>query len=387
MICGLESINESQEIDALVLKAQMKYQVANELFRNKKTETMPCSLSFSNDLILSDMWPKIKLLVNTSSRLNEYVYSNVVWNQIDVVDSVVLELYAELKVASANKSELRQERARHNYSSYREEVSDFKDCVEKLVQVFRLIFIDIFEDMRCFFILGSSYIDKVKMEPNRKNLFLFMICCLEDGAHVDPENIVRICRFIFEETFPHTLPDSKDQLIMDFMRSLYFLIAWFFLKKELKAEEINNSFILYLGKTYDEPTLTQKEKYDIAFTKLAMGNQFVIPYLSLGDLYRKEHTIKFIWNGSQILAKKLTIEEEITSKKFYKYYYRIIKPCPFMAQIVNSLIPLAIVESICGRINNFEVDLIAGKIIPKDSPKPNKIKAPAGTTTIPSNSN
>lgn len=73
------------------------------------------------------------------------------------------------------------------------------------------------------------------------------------------------------------------------------------------------------------------------------NNQFTIPYLSLSDLYRKEHTIKFIWNGSQIMAKRLTIEEEITSKKFYKYYYRKIKPCPFMVQILNSLIPLTIV--------------------------------------------
>lgn len=51
---------------------------------------MPCSLSFSNDLILSDMWKKIKILINTSSRLNEYVYNNVIWNQISVVDSTVV---------------------------------------------------------------------------------------------------------------------------------------------------------------------------------------------------------------------------------------------------------------------------------------------------------
>lgn len=51
-----------------------------------------------------------------------------------------------------------------------------------------------------------------------------------------------------------------------------------------------------------------KEKFDIAYTKLEMGNnQFTIPYLSLSDLYRKEHTIKFVWNGSQIMAKRLTI--------------------------------------------------------------------------------
>lgn len=66
----------------MILKAQIKYQVANELFKNKKTQTIPCSLSFSNDLILGDMWKKIKLLINTSSRLNSYVYNNVVWNQI-----------------------------------------------------------------------------------------------------------------------------------------------------------------------------------------------------------------------------------------------------------------------------------------------------------------
>lgn len=37
------------------------------------------------------------------------------------------------------------------------------------------------------------------------------------------------------------------------------------------------------------------------------NNQFIIPYLSLSELYRKDHSIKFIWNGSQIMAKKLTI--------------------------------------------------------------------------------
>lgn len=63
-----------------------------------------------------------------------------------------------------------------------------------------------------------------------------------------------------------------------------------------------------MAKASDEPVLSLKEKYDIAYTKLEMGNnQFTIPYLSLSDLYRKEHTIKFIWNGSQIMAKRLTI--------------------------------------------------------------------------------
>ena len=74
---------------------------------------------------------------------------------------------------------------------------------------------------------------------------------------------------------------------MDFMKSLYFLIGWFFTGKEIKFEEISNNFILYLKKKSDEPFLTDSEKFSIAFTKLAMGNQFKIPYLSLSDLYRK----------------------------------------------------------------------------------------------------
>ncbi len=230
---------------------------------------MPCSLSFSNDLILSDMWKKIKILINTSSRLNEYVYNNVIWNQLSVVDLSVLELSGQLAVSAPNKSELQQMRIQENSnSSIREELADFKDCVSGMIQIFRLIFIDVFEDMRCFFICKSTYIDRVKMSPLRKNIFLYLICCLEDGTYLDPQNIVRICRFIFAEVFPHAKLDQKDQLIMDFLRSLYFLLAWFFTKKEVKPEEITNNFTLYLNKASDEPTLSLKEKYEIAYTKL-----------------------------------------------------------------------------------------------------------------------
>ena len=69
---------------------------------------MPCSLSFSNDLLLSDIWKKIKILVNSSTKLNEYVYNNVIWNQIDIVDSSISELKGILKVCAANKSSLKQ---------------------------------------------------------------------------------------------------------------------------------------------------------------------------------------------------------------------------------------------------------------------------------------
>jgi len=71
---------------------------------------MPCSLSFSHDLILSDMWKKIKLLINTSSKLNEYVYNNVIWNQIDIVDSSSSDLSGLLKMCAAGKSQLKQQK-------------------------------------------------------------------------------------------------------------------------------------------------------------------------------------------------------------------------------------------------------------------------------------
>jgi hypothetical protein len=84
-----------------------------------------------------------------------------------------------------------------------------------------------------------------------------------------------------------------------------------------------------------------------------MGNTLTIPYMSLSELFRKEHTVKMIWNGSQIHAKAAAIDEDFSSKKFYKYYFRKLKPCPFINQILNSLIPLAIVESLYGRLSNI----------------------------------
>jgi hypothetical protein len=99
---------------------------------------------------------------------------------------------------------------------------------------------------------------------------------------------------------------------------------------------------LHLSKPIEEILLTQKDKYDIAYTKLAMGNIVTIPYLSLNDLYKKENTVRFIWNASQIHAKNAKIDEEVSSKKFYKHYFRKLKPCPFISQIINSLIPISV---------------------------------------------
>ena len=170
---------------------------------------------------------------------------------------------------------------------------------------------------------------------------------------------------------------------MEYMRSMYFLLCWFYTKKEPKNDDINVFFNQFINANFDESKLTQKEKYDIAFAKLAMGNTLTIPYMSLSDLFRKDDTVKLIWNGSQIHAKAASIDEDFSSKKFYKYYFRKLKPCPFISQILNSLIPIAVVESVYGHLNNIEVDMIDGKTNFVDCPVPKPFKPKPGTTLVP----
>ena len=222
------------------------------------------------------------------------------------------------------------------------------------------------------------------MEPLRKSIFLLIICCLEDNSFIEPENIVKMCKYIFTELHPTVQFDSKDPLIMDYMRSMFYLICWFYTKKEAKLDDINNYFNQYINTNFDQSKLTQKEKYDIAFAKLGMGNTLTIPYLSPNELYRKEHTVKLIWNGSQIHAKAAAIDEDFNSKIFYKYYFRKLKPCPFISQILNSLIPIAIVESVYGRLNNIEIDMIEGKTDFVETPPPKPFQAQPGVTLVPS---
>lgn len=90
-----------------------------------------------------------------------------------------------------------------------------------------------------------------------------------------------------------------------------------------------------------------------------------------------------IWNGSQIHAKASAIDEDFSSKKFYKYYFRKLKPCPFISQILNSLIPLAIVESLYGRLSNIEIDMIEGRTSFVDCPPPKPFRPKVGTTLVP----
>lgn len=193
-----------------------------------------------------------------------------------------------------------------------------------------------------------------------------------------------MCKYIFTELFPLNQFDIKDQLIMQYLRSMYTLLSWFYTKKQPKVQDVNNYFIQFANTNFDESKLTQKEKYDIAFAKLAMGNSLTIPYISLNELFRKQHTVKLIWNSSQIHAKSVALDEDFSSKKFYKYYFRKLKPCPFIVQILNSLLPVAILESVYGKLSNIEIDMIDGKINFADCPPPTPFKQRPGSTLVPS---
>lgn len=79
----------------------------------------------------------------------------------------------------------------------------------------------------------------------------------------------------------------------------------------------------------------------------------------------------------------MSLDEEFNSKKFYKYYFRRLKPCPFISQILNALLPVAILESASGRLNNIQIDMVAGKVDFVDCPPPTPFQARPGTTLIP----
>ena len=110
---------------------------------------------------------------------------------------------------------------------------------------------------------------------------------------------------------------------------------------------------------------------------------FLFSTLDQPHFYRKEHTVKLIWNGSQIHAKAAAINCDFSSKKFYKYYFRRLKPCSFITQILNSLLPIAILESVYGRLNNIQIDMIEGKVNFADCPPPKPFKPKEGVTLVP----
>lgn len=60
-----------------------------------------------------------------------------------------------------------------------------------------------------------------------------------------------MCKYIFTELFPLNQFDIKDQLIMEYLRSMYHLLSWFYTKKEPKVEDINNYFIQFANANFD----------------------------------------------------------------------------------------------------------------------------------------
>ena len=48
------------------------------------------------------------------------------------------------------------------------------------------------------------------------------------------------------------------------------------------------------------------------------------------------------------------------------------------------MLPVAILESVCGKLKNIEIDMVDGKISFVDSPPPIPFKARAGITLVPS---
>lgn len=65
-------------------------------------------------------------------------------------------------MSASNKSQLKQNNS-NSASLVNQKVPDYRACVQRSLDQFNLVFIEIFEDVRCFFNVGGSYIDKVKM--------------------------------------------------------------------------------------------------------------------------------------------------------------------------------------------------------------------------------
>ena len=83
-------------------------------------------------------------------------------------------------------------------------------------------------------------------------------------------------------------------------------------------------------------------------------------------------SVQFIWTASGLRAKIFGVEEEITKKKFFRFYNRKTRPCPFVHQIITSHIPLAIIAMLKKKSENVEVDVLDNKIDhrPSDPPQP-----------------
>lgn len=86
-------------------------------------------------------------------------------------------------------------------------------------------------------------------------------------------------------------------------------------------------------------------------------------------------------------AKINSVDEEINSKKFYKYYFRKLRPCPFISQIINCMIPITVLQNCYGNLKNCEIDMIEGKIQMVNCPPPVPLRHDKNTKLVPENAN
>lgn len=108
---GLETLEEEEKKgnDPLVAKAYLKFGVGRDLFKMRKMESLPCSLSFSNDNMLMEAWKRIKILINASMETSEYIYDNLIYNQINFVDCQFSDLRAIMRSCVQDRSRLRED--------------------------------------------------------------------------------------------------------------------------------------------------------------------------------------------------------------------------------------------------------------------------------------
>lgn len=62
------------------------------------------------------------------------MYNNVIWNQIDILDSEITELNGILKQCAANKSQLKQKTGPKSSTEGVRELVDYKGCVERSLE-------------------------------------------------------------------------------------------------------------------------------------------------------------------------------------------------------------------------------------------------------------
>lgn len=118
--------------------------------------------------------------------------------------------------------------------------------------------------------------------------------------------------------------------------------------------------------------------HNLNLGKANLLSRINIPYTSLLELYKMELSVQFIWNASLLRSKIFGVEEEITKKKFFRFYNRKTRPCPFVHQILTSYVPLAIISMLKKKSDNVEVNILENLIRMYESEKPQPLQPRSG---------